>query len=132
MVVLTGFWEGQYKYPVGWQAAVSFDADMAETNGRLSGIISEPNTFDSEAGPLLTSVIAGTVIDGHVTFTKTYVGEGHAQHSLIYSGQLSEKRDRITGQWVTAEGGFKGPFEMTRLSTRVEETAKSINQKANI
>ncbi len=111
---LSGLWEGQYKYPNSWQAPVSFDVEITDRGGVLSGIISEPNTFDGEAGHLLTAVMAGQTDGDTVTFTKTYVGEGYAQHSLTYKGVLSDKDTRITGEWKT--GLFGGKFEMTRLS----------------
>ena len=120
MTNLTGLWEGQYKYPNSWQPVVSFDADISDNSGVLSGIISEPNTFDPDAGHLLTSAIAGSVRGDQVEFIKTYVGEGYAHHSLNYSGFLSDKGLRISGRWVTADGSFSGRFEMTRLSSGEE------------
>lgn len=114
MTNLSGLWEGQYKYPNSWQSPVSFDADISDGGGVLSGIISEPNTFDAEAGHLLTAAMAGRVSSDKVSFTKTYVGEGRAQHSVTYKGLLSDKGNRITGQWMA--GFMKGRFEMNRLS----------------
>lgn len=114
MTNLTGLWEGQYKYPYSWQDPVSFDAEISDNAGAISGIISEPNSFDQEGGHLLTAAMAGSVSGAQVKFTKTYVGEGRAQHSLAYEGTLSEKDTRITGIWKT--GSISGKFEMTRLS----------------
>jgi len=113
---LSGLWEGQYKYRTGWQSPVSFDADLKDSGGRLSGLISEPNSFDAEAGPLLTSVVSGQAGTADVSFTKTYVGEGRAQHSIIYEGKISDNATRISGRWKIKGQDFSGMFEMTRLS----------------
>lgn len=114
MTNLSGLWEGQYKYPNSWQSPVSFDADISDGGGTFSGIISEPNTFDAEAGHLLTAAMAGQVSGDKVSFTKTYVGEGRAHHSVTYEGLLSDKGNRVTGHWTA--GFMKGRFEMNRLS----------------
>ena len=123
MANLTGLWEGQYKYPGGWQAPVSFDADITDKSGQIRGIISEPNSFDEQAGPLLTAALAGQVSGAYVNFTKTYVGEGRAQHSLIYEGRLLEDDNRIIGTWRT--GMFSGEFEMNRLSSGAIEVIET-------
>lgn len=127
---LSGLWEGQYKYPNSWQSPVSFDADITDKAGTLSGVITEPNTFDQEAGHLLSAAMAGSVEGTRVKFTKTYVGEGRAQHSLTYEGVLSEKATRIVGHWRT--GFMRGEFEMTRLSggeVQVKETQEELTIK---
>lgn len=126
MSSLTGFWEGQYKYPNSWQSPVNFDAEITDKGGALSGLITEPNSFDSDAGHILTSVIAGTVSGDKVSFTKTYVGEGHAQHSIQYEGTLSENNSRISGNWKMAAvgGGWGGKFEMSRLSGGAEKATE--------
>ncbi len=116
---LSGFWEGRYDYGNDWQSPVSFDVDLTQSGARLSGIISEPNTFDPEAGHMLTSVLAGQVNSALVSFTKTYVGEGYAQHSVTYEGVVSEKGQRIAGRWKI--GGTSGNFEMSRLSGSKEQ-----------
>jgi len=111
---LTGFWEGRFAYANDWQSPVGFDVDLSQNGSRLSGIISEPNTFDTDAGHMLTAALAGQLSGGQVSFTKTYVGEGHAQHSVSYEGTVSDKNARISGKWKI--GAFSGEFEMTRLS----------------
>lgn len=115
MTDISGFWEGSYVYPLGG-AKVAFDVDLTQSAGHITGIISEPNTFDAEAGHLLTSVLAGNIISDKINFTKTYVGEGRAQHSITYDGKISDHGKRITGQWKIPNDSFSGLFEMTRLS----------------
>ncbi len=120
---LSGFWEGRYGYGHDGQSSVSFDVDVRQTGGRLSGIISEPNTFDPQAGHMLTAALAGQVSGKHVTFTKTYVGEGYAQHSVTYDGMLSDNNKRIAGRWTI--DGTSGEFEMSRLSGEQEVLHKA-------
>jgi len=115
MINVSGFWEGSYVYPMGG-AKVSFDADLKQSGSQLSGLITEPNTFDGDAGHVLTSVLAGSLSGDKVSFLKTYVGEGRAQHSVAYEGTLSQKGTKINGQWKIQNGNFSGLFEMTRLS----------------
>jgi len=128
MTDMSGLWEGRYLYP-GGGPAVDFDAEIGDKSGALSGVITEPNTFDLNAGPLLTSVLAGQVNGGSVAFTKTYVGEGNAQHSVRYAGTLLDDKTRITGSWKI--GFFTGPFEMTRLSGR-ESRVKDTEEKREL
>lgn len=123
MTDISGFWDGSYVYPLGG-ATVAFDADLKQSGGKITGIITEPNTFDGEAGPLLTSVLAGQISSSKVSFTKTYVGEGNAQHSVTYEGQLSNKGQLISGQWKISNGHFSGFFKMTRLSGAAEHLNK--------
>lgn len=122
MVNLSGFWEGAYHYPPGGGESVGFDAQIDQTGERFSGIITENNTFDAAAGALLSAALAGTVSGHQVSFKKTYVGEGQAQHSVDYVGVISKDRQRIEGKWTI--GWLSGEFEMFRLSTRKDMTAK--------
>jgi len=113
MINLSGLWEGAYHYRLGGQS-VGFDAQLDHNGESFSGIITENNTFDEEAGSLLSAAIAGQVEGNKVSFKKTYVGEGRAQHSVQYNGILSKDKKYIEGQWKI--GWMSGEFEMFRLS----------------
>lgn len=122
MTNLSGLWEGAYHYPLGGADSVGFDAQIDQSGSQFSGVITENNTFDEEAGALLSAALAGQ-LDGHkVNFKKTYVGEGRAQHSVSYEGTLSKDRKRIEGQWKI--GWMSGDFEMFRLSGEQEALNK--------
>jgi len=122
MINLSGLWEGAYHYPLGGSASVGFDAQIDHSGHSFSGVITENNTFDEEAGTLLSAALAGEVNGHKVSFKKTYVGEGRAQHSVSYEGILSKDRKRIEGQWKI--DWLSGEFEMFRLSGRQEALHK--------
>lgn len=109
---ISGFWVGRYGYGKGWDKAVSFDAEITDDAGTLTGVITEPNTFDPEAGDLLSASLTGAIADGKIDFLKTYVGEGTANHSVHYSGQFHNTENLIRGVWNI--GDFQGRFEMRR------------------
>ena len=112
MTKLSGFWIGRYAYGISWEGTVRFDAECTHEGAALSGIITEPNTFDSSAGELLSASISGTVNGKSVSFLKTYAGDGSANHTVAYSGELDETEDKITGKWTL--GLYAGQFEMRR------------------
>lgn len=129
MTDLSGLWEGVYVYTHDPNTSVSFDVELKDEAGQLSGLITEPNTFDRDAGPLLTSVLSGQWRDDLVTFKKTYVGEGEAQHSVHYTGRLSKENTHILGHWQI--DWTTGKFEMTRLSGQAE-TVKEQKEELEI
>ena len=112
MADLSGFWYGRYAYDKSWSKAVRFDAELTDAGGSISGIITEPNTFDKNAGALLSATFSGFISGSQISFEKTYVGEGDAQHKIAYVGQLNANKTLITGHWRI--GKFKGPFDMRR------------------
>ena len=119
---ISGFWVGRYGYGEDWSRAVSFDAEITDENGELTGVITEPNPFDPDAGDLLSATISGSVTDSTIRFVKTYVGEGSANHSLTYEGQFTDTDNHISGSWHL--GNAYGRFEMRRDGPVVAVKAK--------
>ena len=126
---LTGFWGGTYSYPATARAApVSFDAELSQAGARLSGSITEPNSFASGGPPLLRAFVDG-LVEGHtVVFAKTYDGDG-AIHAVAYEGEAREDGTVIEGVWRVASlrGRFlmrRDPGDWTALTRAAETQAK--------
>ncbi|MBB4658143.1 hypothetical protein [Parvularcula dongshanensis] len=123
---LSGFWGGTYSYPSGVdEAPVPFDAELSQDGYRLTGLITEPNTFSPVAGAVLAAFVHGRVEGESVTFTKTYDGDG-AAHAVAYAGSLREDGGVIEGVWRLLD--LTGRFLMRRdagtLATHVMEEVR--------
>ena len=108
---LNGEWQGAYSYSDS-RAPVNFILEATIVKDRISGTISEPNTFGSSGVAFLHANIAGTIEDGVVRFTKTYDGTGGQSHSIQYEGVLDPLRLQISGTWRISS--MVGQFAMTR------------------
>lgn len=130
---LSGFWVGRYSYRTIGEDYVRYDVEITHSGGTLNGIITEPNTFDDHGGELLTATLVGTVIGRSVSFTKTYTGEGLANHTVDYVGTLDKDDTYISGTW-SIDGGLSGPFEMMRdgpaVAIKFKEAKTDIDQDA--
>lgn len=132
---LSGFWIGRYAYTNQWDEAVRFDAEMTHEGDVVTGVITEPNTFDARAGELLCASVRGSVDTDGITFVKTYTGEGDAHHSITYHGRIDRKEDYIGGHWTIGE--MQGLFEMKRdgpaigVKAKVTEAAVAL-EKENV
>ncbi|WP_017931521.1 hypothetical protein [Robiginitomaculum antarcticum] len=104
---LSGFWSGQYAYGDS-RAPINFDAEISHHASKLSGVITEPNSFEPHAGTLLSATMAGSVSGSVVKFIKSYDGG----HDVRYIGQLSPEGDHISGDWTVI--GYGGSFTMRR------------------
>lgn len=104
---LSGFWAGQYFYGDS-RPPVDFDIELTHIASKLSGIITEPNSFEPTGGALLSADITGSLAGSVVKFIKSYKGG----HDVRYVGQLSPEGDVITGDWTIISYG--GSFTMRR------------------
>jgi hypothetical protein len=111
---LTGAWRGAYSY-AGRDLAVPFNADLVETAGRLSGTISEPNTYADPAFPELFATVEGVRSGAEVSFVKTMDGTAGVRHAIAYAGLVSGDETRIDGRWRLF--GASGSFWMARDDT---------------
>ena len=109
---LSGFWGGTYSYGPGHPGApVSFDAELSQDGQRLTGSITEANSF-VPGGPALLRAFVDGLVDGQlVVFAKTYDGDG-AIHAVAYEGEAREDGSVIEGVWRVA--GLHGRFLMRR------------------
>jgi len=125
MTDLSGFWIGRYAYGEAWEKTVRFDAELTDIRGSLSGMVTEPNSFDDQAGELLSALISGSVFGRTVQFQKTYNGDGFANHTVDYSGELNPSESEIKGHWTIGEK--QGLFEMRRDGPAIGVKAKKTN-----
>lgn len=130
MANISGFWTGRFIYTIPDKPAVNFDAELTHKGPDLTGMITEPNTFDDEAGELLSAIILGTVQGRIVRFKKTYAGEGRANHTVSYVGEIDGTNCFIIGHWTL--GAFKGTFEMDRDGPEIGVKARQAAQSESV
>jgi hypothetical protein len=124
---LTGRWLGRYEYPYG-APPVTFEAELTDLAGELSGEIYEPNTFRPDAGPELSADILGQRDGGQVTFLKRYRGLP-SERWPHYDGTVNARLTRIEGRWLFAQVNFSGRFVMMRkplAGAAVEKVAEAV------
>jgi hypothetical protein len=108
---LTGAWFGVYHYPHAASASVRFIAALNESDGQISGSMSEPNSI-GDSSDHLNAIVHGNRFGMAVEFVKAYDGASDAAHAVHYEGVVAEGGEVIHGSWTLA--GMSGAFEMTR------------------
>ncbi len=109
---LSGFWVGQYSYEDSSAEPVDFDAEITQDGQTLSGITTEPNSFDPNGGELLTASITGATSGAALTFLKVYHGDESPYPPITYNGSLAADQQSINGIWMVDD--FSGTFDMRR------------------
>jgi hypothetical protein len=110
---LTGRWSGHYFYPqpVNGISAVAFEMDLTFSQGRVSGYVSEPNTFGQKTSANLYATFEGSVAGTEVAWIKTYDGTAGVEHSVRYEGTLDRRSRTIQGRWIISSD-WSGAFEI--------------------
>jgi hypothetical protein len=98
---LSGTWKGRYYYPrpVKGIRNVDFAMDLVLSQGKISGNITEPNTFGNKTSNNLYANFHGSITGNKISWTKKYDGTAGVKHRVYYSGKLDRKRRRINGRW---------------------------------
>ena len=129
MKTISGFWAGTYAYPEASMAPVKFDCELRQDGSVISGDITESH----RAGQMLLAEISGQLSGQNIQFIKSYRNGGeNFLWDIAYSGQVSEKKDHISGQWRV--GMRTGTFEMQRdagelRDATTRETANDLSVK---
>jgi len=112
---LTGMWRGTYHYGGIGQQPVNFDLALIQDGKDVVAVIRETNTFAMRPGPFLAAVCKGgfDAQAGKLTLTKTYDGTLGPNHSIEYTGKLSQDGDKVEGTWDL--GGGTGTFTLERV-----------------
>ena len=110
---LTGLWRGRYFYPrpVKGVKSVEFEMDLTFSQGRVSGFVTEPNTFGRKTSANLYANFTGAVTGNHVEWTKTYDGTAGVKHSVRYVGAIDRSRRKISGKWIIKKN-WSGKFSI--------------------
>lgn len=109
MDTLSGFWAGTYAYPGEPVPSVTFDCDLRQSGSLISGEITESHA----PGQMLLAAISGNISGQSIQFIKSYRNGGESiLWEIAYSGQVSPKKDHISGVWRV--GMRTGTFEMHR------------------
>jgi hypothetical protein len=121
---LTGQWSGIYNYPAHYPPN-TFEATIRDSNGLITGVITQPGEFFEPAGTVQQSVIDGSRDGSTLRFVKVY--DDLARPTPHYHGIVQPGGDEIEGEW-TIPGDWSGTFLMIRgsresdaLDRRIEE-----------
>lgn len=110
---LSGRWTGRYDYG-GTAAPVPFEVVLEDSDGTLSGEITEPNTFRRDMGTYLAALLLGERAGFDVSFCKTYDGFDQGDDP-VYEGALNAAMSRIDGVWrFPSDPKWCGRFMMVR------------------
>jgi hypothetical protein len=96
---LIGEWRGAYAY-TDTNPPVPFSLALSQSGKVISGRSTELATFGQGPTRYLYATISGAADGQTVAFTKTYDGTGGQNHSVQYTGTLSEDGSVISGSWT--------------------------------
>jgi hypothetical protein len=123
---LSGLWHGQYSYPTA-KSAVPFVATLLDTQGVLSGSITEKSTLPPRVGAALYAVVRGQRDGATVSFVKSYESDDERYQVVNYEGRVSGDGTEIEGVWRIA--AWQGKFLMIRGTQRGASVEKGILEK---
>ncbi|GAA4779760.1 hypothetical protein GCM10023219_29580 [Stakelama sediminis] len=107
---VTGVWYGRWTSGSGNVLPNRFIALLSESAGIVSGLISEPDLYDT-AGTL-HAIVHGSRNGAALAFTKQYDGSGRLAHAVAYRGTVSGDGTEVSGEWALTR--HSGAFVMTR------------------
>jgi hypothetical protein len=127
---LSGHWTGFYNYPDQGHP-VSFEAELRESSGCVTGTITEiADTIDT-VGQTLHAVIDGRRELNSVRFLKMY-DETKAGYDIVrYDGTLDAEGNEIEGRWQIP-GTWSGTFLMIRNIGATETIARTVEEPVQI
>jgi uncharacterized caspase-like protein len=110
---LSGRWAGKYYYPYALEGVLSvdFEMDLVLSQGRVSGFVSEPNTFGDDTSNHLYADFQGEIYGDSISWTKTYDGTAGVDHSVSYSGTIDRQSKTIFGTWMIRDD-WSGRFSI--------------------
>jgi hypothetical protein len=124
---LSGHWHGFYNMPFA-APPTPFEVELRDTDGLLSGEISEEGDTPDCFGLTLHSVIDGHRAGDRVSFTKRYDYLPRAHYALLYDGVLAPGGDEIEGRW-SVPGAWSGTFLMVRARGEAVSEAAKVEEK---
>ena len=117
---LSGHWTGIFNYPSLFPPN-SFEAEIRDTGGLITGVITQPREVFEGPGPSRQAVIEGNRAGSSLTFIKMY--DDMDRPTPHYHGVIQEGGDEIEGEW-TIPGDWSGTFLMIRGSRAGEAVAR--------
>ena len=125
---LTGRWSGIFSYPAQFPPN-TFEAEIRDSGGLVTGVITQPREFFEEDGPPRQAVIDGRREGDRLTFVKFY--DDLDRPTPHYHGRIQPGGDEVSGEW-TIPGDWSGTFIMIRSSKEAarEERRADVDVRA--
>ncbi len=124
---LGGRWTGLFNYPVS-SPPVSFQAELREHGGSITGSISEQDETPFGADGDLHSIVEGARQGSAVTFSKIYEDAERMPEPVFYSGTVQPDGNEISGRWEIP-GHWSGTFLMVRDSGVAEAAEEAVGEE---
>ncbi|HEX8624130.1 MAG TPA: hypothetical protein VF782_03535 [Allosphingosinicella sp.] len=109
---LSGRWTGMFNYP-GPFPPVSFEAELIDHGGSISGTVFEPDENPYGTDGTLHAIVDGARQGSALTFTKIYEDAERMPEPVFYSGTIQPDGNEVSGRWEIA-GHWSGTFLMVR------------------
>jgi len=122
---LSGVWSGIYSYPRLYPPNM-FEAEIRDTGGLITGLISQPGEFFEPPGTVRHAVIEGSREGSTLAFIKIY--DDLARPTPHYHGIVQPGGDEIEGEW-TIPGDWSGTFLMIRGARTGEAIERKVSEK---
>ena len=125
---VSGRWRGIYSYDATG-ASNSFDAELFDHAGRITGETSEASDFLDDIDPIQRAFLDGSRSGDVIAFVKCYDELHRVGDPVAYDGTISEDGDEIAGRW-TIHGTWSGRFLMIRTSqheSAVQQTGVTVS-----
>jgi hypothetical protein len=122
---LSGTWRGIYNYPRHYPPNM-FEAEIRDTGGLITGVISQPGEFFEAAGTVHHAVIEGSREGSTLRFVKMY--DDLRRPTPHYHGIVQPGGDEIEGEW-TIPGDWSGTFLMIRGAGAGEAIERKVSEK---
>jgi len=125
---LTGLWRGRFWYPEAFDP-VSFTATLVDVEGRFSGSTVETESLDASPARTLHARLEGVRSRRLVVFAKNYDAAANVEHTIGYTGELSEDGAEISGTWAVTDE-WTGAFLMIRAPGQAAATWRKTAARA--
>jgi hypothetical protein len=119
---LSGRWSGVYFYPNDpiWNPddvmpATTFNAELVDSEGRVSGTVVEPDNLYCNGSRTIPSVVDGSHDGRTLRFAKFSEAEEGYESPIHYEGAISADGLTVDGSW-SIPGDWSGTFRMQRQS----------------
>lgn len=125
---LSGRWTGIFSYPAQFPPN-NFEAEIRDSGGVVTGVITQPREFFEEDGPPRQAVIDGRREGDTLTFVKFY--DDLDRPTPHYHGRIQPGGDEVSGEW-TIPGDWSGTFIMIRNSKEEAKEERRVGEEIQI
>ena len=125
---LSGRWSGIFSYPSLFPPN-NFEAEIRDSGGLVTGVITQPREFFEPSGPPRQAVIEGRREGDSLTFVKYY--DDLDRPTPHYHGRIQAGGDEVNGEW-TIPGDWSGTFIMIREGREEAKEERRVGEEVPV